>query len=119
MDQPVVSVDHMGLLGLDDARKRSHGSRIWRGWSMRSARLAEQPTDALGRAADPVDPHSPIDFEGGQALMAERRYRHFVAAADERKAEVLDGSFLTSQDRGVELRHHEDPHRRPPAAISW
>ncbi len=110
MNHPVVCVDDLGTLHLNDSPQGHQHARV--GHRRRVlAIVVEQPRQMLQGAANAVDARSPIHLKFRQAGVPQRCHRHLVTTRDERVREAGNVTFDSPADGGIELCDHQDAHR--------
>ena len=110
VDEPVVAVHDVGLLEVQHAAELPGRFRVDGGRSVRPRRVGVPPEEAGRRALDPVHGNRGDLAHLRQVALLERDYGHVMATGDQFAAQILDDAFLPSDDRRVELRHHQDAH---------
>jgi hypothetical protein len=113
MDQPVVPVNDVRALVVQEAPERRDELRIRERRRRPSVPVEEQPIKALDRPLDAMDP-KPVDDVGlVETGLQERHDNDIVAPPEELTAELQDVAFLSADDRREPLGDEHHLHRTP------
>jgi hypothetical protein len=110
---------HVGLLCTQHAAQIEHGLGVGARHSVATLAIVEDPGQPINRAPQLVDPQRPAGAVAVDAWLDQRRERDIVAARDELAAQVLDDTFLATDDWRERLGKHQDSHRHRHPRVAW
>src|SRR6266498_3136473 len=104
-----MGMHNIRLLMFDDTLQGKRYFGVGHGRMMASF-LFVKPTGALRCTFDAIDLQAVMDLVFRDPRYLQCSHRHLVTALHKLDTQILNMTFLTADDRRVELREHQDMH---------